>query len=60
MGKPGRKPIEPRIEKLEIEFARLETELHELRQRFALAPTIDVPRGTYQSQFDKWPGNGGA
>jgi hypothetical protein len=54
----GRPPLEPRIAKLENEFKRLQDELDQMRQKFALQPT--VPRETYQPIFARWPGNGGA
>ena len=55
MGKAGRPPLEPRIAELEREVARL---ARVIANHFPVQiPNVDVPRGTYQPAFERWPGN---
>jgi hypothetical protein len=54
MGKTGRPPLEPRIAELERQVQAL-GELFTALQAQVNHQQMSVPRGTYQSQFDKWP-----
>jgi hypothetical protein len=64
--KSGRPPLEPRIAALEAQLEALKAEMWakfaeiakwaELNQQASSQEGFRaVPRGTYQSQFDKWP-----
>lgn len=58
MSKKGRISHD-RIEALEKRVAELEAQLQQLTQPPAGPVTVTVknPRGEYQAQFERWPGN---
>lgn len=59
MGKPGSPPLEPRIEALEVQVAKLERMLAQRPDR-STDDYLLSKQSPYTPAFDKWPGNGSA
>jgi hypothetical protein len=55
----GRPPLEPRIAQLEKQLDALQQQLSNLAaQNLNRLLPSNVPHETYESKFDRWPGNG--
>lgn len=56
VGKPGRPPLEPRIEALEVQVAKLEAALKSIKLFDKSTDDYLLSKQSpYAPQFDKWP-----